>query len=75
MAHDFDQLEDQATAFARGLIRRGECSDCVARALVFAAMGLAFESEDGVAAMHQTLAALLRGIEEQEAHGLQPVSQ
>jgi hypothetical protein len=68
MAHDnFDRLENQATAFARTLLRQGECADCVARALVFAAIGLAFESEDGVAAMHQTLAALVRGIEEQEA--------
>jgi hypothetical protein len=40
MAHDFDELENQAATFARKLIQRGECSDCVCRALAFAAMGL-----------------------------------
>ena len=37
----FDELEQQAVTFARAMLERGECSECVCRALAFAAMGLA----------------------------------
>ena len=49
-ATDFDELEEQAVTFARALLERGECSDCVCRALAFAAVGLAFDT-DNVASM------------------------
>ena len=42
----FDQLEEAAVTFARKLIQRGECSDCVCRALAFASMGLAFDTDN-----------------------------
>ena len=59
MAHDFDELENQAVTFARNLIERGECSDCVCRALAFAAVGLAFDT-DNVDSIRATLASLMR---------------
>ena len=62
MAHDFDELENQAVQFARKLMERGECSDCVCRALAFAAMGLAFDT-DNVPSIRATMAALLRASE------------
>ena len=65
MAHDFDELENQAVKFARKLIQRGECSDCVCRALAFAAMGMAFDT-DNVASIRATLASLLRASERAE---------
>ena len=49
-------------AFARNLLRQGECPDCMCRALVFAAMALAHET-DGVPAIHATLVALVRAME------------
>ena len=65
MAHDFDELENQAVKFARKLMERGECSDCVCRALAFAAMGLAFDT-DNVASIRATMVALLRASERAE---------
>ena len=67
MAHasltPFDLLEDEAVEFARKLVQRGECSDCVCRALAFAAMGLAYDT-DNVASLRNTMAALLRASEQ-----------
>ena len=64
MAHatDFDELEHQVLAHARSLLERGECSDCVCRALAFCAMGLAHDT-DNVASLRATLGALLRATE------------
>ena len=63
MAHasltTFDLIEDEAVEFARKLIQRGECSDCVCRALAFAAVGLAHDT-DNAASIRATLTALLQ---------------
>jgi hypothetical protein len=69
MAHatDFNELEHQAVRFARKLIRNGECSDCVCRALAFAAMGLAFDT-DNVPSLRATMVALLRASEQAETN-------
>ena len=76
MAHahstSFDDLEDQAQAFSRDLLQRGECSDCVCRALAFAAMGLAYDT-DNVASLRATLAALVRASEQDETLNISTV--
>jgi hypothetical protein len=65
MPHDFDALEGEVLVFARKLIERGECSECVARALAFASMGMAYDCGD-VASIRATMAALLRASEQDE---------
>ena len=61
----FDLIEDEAVEFARGLLQRGECSDCVCRALAFASMATAFDT-DNVPSLRATLGALLRASEQDE---------
>ena len=61
----FEQLEADAQLFARGLVKRNACPCCVSKALLFAAMELAHET-DGVPAMRATLAALLEAGEQDE---------